>query len=231
MADVFVVYDTAAVTGGWHRIESVHQTQAAANAHAAAGAGVTAYAGAIAETEADGIDVDDLINASNGNVSPLDDVVTAAARNTAEWKARLADAWSQYNGREPSARQDWWVRIGGVDAALTATDRWAYHAIALGDLIADGSWPTVDNARAGAIEHIATVIATLGATWYGVVSGSGKATERGQYAGQSCDDGAAIYTDLIIDARCGTRAPDAAWTPMPGAVIAAGFRPDTPTLR
>lgn len=207
-------------------VASVHRDQAGANA-AGLAAGVAAYAGAVA----DEVDVGALIDSGTGAVLAWAEPAAADAR-AAAWRLRLHDAWRAYldsDGRPATARQEWWPQIAGSRDALTATDRWAYSQIALGDVIAGGGVATLDTTakREAAVAHIEQAIATLGLTWYGVMQAS--AAKRRDWSGGSVAAAARIYSDLFT-AQYAVRAADGTWTQL-GSRIPAGFRPDSPTLR
>ena len=115
---------------------------------------------------------------------------------------------------------------------MKATDRWAYAQVALGDLIADrayGNSGTSEAVRGTAIDHICTVLETLGRTWYQVMLNN--SDERGSWRDGSINDRALLYSDIIVPATLATRGPDGTFTPMGTARIVNGFKPDTPTLR
>lgn len=207
-------------------VASVHRSQALANA-AGGAAGVSAHAGAVA----DEVDVGSLIDSGTGAVLAWADPAAAAAQ-AAAWRLRLHRAWRAYvdgSGRPATARQDWWPEIAGDRAALTATDRWAYSQIALGDVIAGGGVAALGTTalREAAIAHIETAISTLGRVWYGVMRGD--AAKRGDWSAGSVAANARIYSDLFT-AGYAVRAADGAWTQL-AARVPAGFQPDSETLR
>lgn len=228
----YVTYLDAAVAGEpgtVRRIERVHPTQAAATARAAAVTGVSAYAG----DAGDAADVGGLIDTATGRLADPTRSAAAAAL-TAAWRARLHAAWRIWvDPTRPSSRQAWWPEFSAAAgaAALKATDRWAWHQIALGDAIASrayGAGTVTDTARETAIAHVETVLSTLGETWYRVMLGD--ATARGEWSTTSTAAAARIYSDLITGDTLAVRPPDGAWTQLT-ARIPAGLRPDSPALR
>lgn len=227
---VHVTYFTAAVAGqpaAARVIERVHRTQALADARAAAD-GVAAYAGAVD----DNADVGGLIDTGTGAVLAWARASAAAAR-TAAWRQRLHAAWRQYNdssGLPATARQEWWPRIDGSGEALTATDRWCYIQVALGDLLAVGNLGGLNTVakREAALAHIEAAVGGLGKTWYGVMSGND--ARRGDWRQTSTAAGARIYTDLLT-AAWAVRPADGSYILLPAGLIPAGLDPDSPTLR
>ena len=205
-------------------VAGVHRTQALANA-AGGTAGVTAYDGAVA----DEVDVGSLINSGTGVVLAWAAPNANAAR-VAAWRLRLHRAWRAYvAGPSATARQDWWPEIAGSRAALTATDRWAYAQIALGDVIASGGVATLNTSakREAAVAHIEDAIAKLGRTWYGVMLVS--QPKRTDWSGGSVAANRRIYSDLFT-ADYAIRAADGTWTQLT-ARVPAGLQPDSETLR
>lgn len=209
-----------------------YRTQSAADTAAAASTALTAYQGDIS-TE---LQVGQAIDPATGRAA-AETRLSAADRLTADWRYRLHRAWQHYcDPAHPTARQDWWSEVASdaavSQAAVTATTRWAYHQIALGDLIAARTWASsaTDAAREMIIRHIVGTIVSLARTWYGVMVAD--QTKRGQWGGSSTADGAALYSDIVTSAIALTpRTPDGVWRAMIGATIPAGFQPDTPTLR
>ena len=199
----------------------------------------------VAQLTAAGVNSDAETVLLTGRVVSNTNVVTDYAASAAElqtaWKGRLADAYNIYQGGVVSgSRKDWWPSMRSGDNArrpLIATDRWAYQQVALGDLIADGSYlgTATDAQREVVIEHIATVLETLGETWYGVMvaqEGQSGGGNSALWAAGSVADGALLYSDIVAAAAAPyTRAPDGAFTALAGATIPTGFKPDTPTLR
>ena len=211
------------------------RTQAAADTYAATDAGLTAYQGDIADAALDvGVRID------TGTGAVLADATTAAQRLTAAWKARLHAAFQVYvDPAHAQSRQQWWVDVAGdaavSAAAVRATSRWAAQQVALGDLIADRTWGSSsadDGDRETAIAHLCDGVSTLGRTWYGVMlAATGDDNIRVQWAGVGIGAGTALYSDLLSGSSLAVRAADGAFRPMAAARIAAGFRPDTPSLR
>ena len=159
----------------------------------------------------------------------------ANAGRTVDWKYRLYKAFQTYNDSSlPTSRQDWWPSKSGPDGvdALKATDRWAYAQVALGDLIADrayGNSGTSEAVRGTAVDHICTVLETLGRTWYQVMLND--SDKRLSWRDGSINDRALIYSDVIVADTLATRVADGSFTRMSSARIVNGFKPDTPTLR
>lgn len=220
----------------WRRVARTYATQAEADARAGeALQSETNYTGAVS----DDVDSGWWIQTGGptaGTVAaklPANAIPAADAR-TASWRLRLHRAWRAYcdGAAHPgTARQDWWVRVGGSDDALTATDRWAFSQIALGDLLAQGNLGALNTVakREAALAHVETAVSTLGAAWYGVMTGN--QARRDDWRTGAVADGARIYSDLFT-AGLAIRQADGAWTAMPAtARIAAGFNPDSPTLR
>ena len=188
---------------------------------------------------ADFTDIDELIGKAVSNTGVISDYAPsdaiANAERTTDWKYRLYNAFQVYNDSAlTTSRQDWWPSISGSNGteALLATDIWAYHQIALGDLIADrvhGQSGTTEATRETAIAHIENVIRTLGRTWYGVMLDNGG--PRRSWEGTSSNGGATIYSDIITINTLAPISPNGAWTPFSGVRIAATFKADRPTLR
>ena len=225
----YVTYWDGAVAGQGadaRVVAAVHATQALADA-AGRAADVSAYVGAVA----DEVDVGSLVHSGTGVVLAWA-ADAADARQLEAWRMRLHRAWRAYvdgAGRPATARQDWWPEISGSRVALTATDRWAYSQIALGDVIAAGGVAALATTaqREAAIAHIETAVTTLGRVWYGVMQGDLR--KRTDWSGGSVAANARIYTDLFTVGYA-TRAADGAWTQLT-ARIPAGLQPDSETLR
>lgn len=188
---------------------------------------------------ADFTDIDELIGKAVSNTGVISDYTPsdaiANAARTTDWKYRLYNAFKVYNDSSlATSRQDWWPSISGTNGAqaLLATDIWAYHQIALGDLIADrvhGQSGTTEATRETAIAHIVNIISTLGKTWYSVMLDNGG--PRRSWAGTASNSGAVIYSDIITINTLAPISPNGAWTPFTGVTIPTGFKVDTPTLR
>ena len=214
------------------RVATVWATQAEADAQATAQPLETAINVAVSDDVDVGWWIETAAGASLGTATAAlpDAAIPAADALAAAWRRRLHAAWRAYAAGDPAtARQDWWPRISGSDAALVATDRWAYSQIALGDVIAGGGVAALATTaqREAAIRHVESAIATLGRTWYGVMVAD--ATKRGDWSGGSVAAGRVIYSDLFTPAYA-VRAADGAWTALT-ARVPAGFEPDSPTLR
>ena len=229
------VYDENATIVGRYR------SQTDANTAAAAVTGYTAYVGDVTRDLTIGQKV---TTTAGQSLPPVVDSTTAAARLTEHWKYKLFEAWNIYvNPVIPTSRQTWWLNLDTAatsEAALKATDRWALHQIALGDLIADRSWGTrtTDTQRQTAIDHIVNIISTLGKTWYGVMlADTGEDRTRWSVVSTESTGGgspvsAPIYSDIIESAaELAPRNPDGDYRLMHSAHIPVGFTPDTPTLR
>ena len=158
--------------------------------------------------------------------------------NAERWKRELSQAFAIYqDGVSRGGRRVWWpsMRTGtNADRPLVATDRWAYQQIALGSQIADRvAFATLTDTQRGAvIDHIVTMISTIGETWYNVMVGQEGESDGGysaEWAEASVAANDVIYSDIVTTTGA-TRGPDGAFTALP-VLIPTGFKPDTPTLR
>ena len=145
-------------------------------------------------------------------------------------------------------RTDHWVslRRGTVDpddssidythTPLDATDKWAYHVVALVDQAIHGAFPITgyDAAQLQAfIDHADNILRTLGPSWYlaQLKPDRKQPSERAKdYAGPNMiiDDNAAIYTDIVTAAGV-LRTIDGEWL-VTAANIRVGFDAESRTL-
>ena len=221
----YVVYDTTPAVGDYRRVAGVYETQALADT-AGAGEGLTAVTGAVN----DSVDVGWWVVAATRVITAQPH--PAADRRVAMMRQRLHDAWIA------RPRRDWWPSMrSGAEAGrpIIALDRWSYHLVAHGDVIAAGVWPSpalsLDD-REDRVTHLVARLAA-GETWYGVMVAQEAQPHGGNsalWAGASVADGAAIYNDSITAAGA-RRAMDGTFPAIPGATIPGGFHPDSPTLR
>ena len=142
-------------------------------------------------------------------------------------------SWASLRARAPLA-------IDQDDLPLKATDRWAFVQIALGDRLARGEWPLPPNTftdvqRRAAIDHIITVITSLGYVWYEVMRIGNQGSLHGDAASwadtQGIGSNAAIYSDIITAAGM-PFGPDGGFQGrvIPGATIRPGFDIESTTL-
>ena len=160
-------------------------------------------------------------------------------------RAQIHDAYLYWR---INGRTDHWtgLRRGVVDpmdssidythVPMDATDKWAYHVVALVDQAINGAFPitgyTAEQLQAF-IDHAVNILRTLGPTWYLAQLGSdGKQpTEVSKsYAGQNTviADNAAIYTD-IVTATGVHQTITGVWVAM-AVSIRAGFNPEDRNL-
>ena len=138
--------------------------------------------------------------------------------------------WWRINGRT-----EHWVhlRTGNTQQSIpmTATDKWAFHILALCDAAIAGEFPPTAYTAAelaAFLAHAETILLTLGPTWYTVqIAPGGLGTApAGMYAAMSLADGQAIYTDIVTGLGV-LRSVDGAWNPML-STIAVGFNAEDP---
>lgn len=157
-------------------------------------------------------------------------------------RARLHQVWQRaQDPASPTGKQAYWPSLNTLTNSGTtirntlrpqwATDRWAYHQIAMGDVIAvgGGAGPFGGNeaVRLARIDHIIDTLETKWRVWYEAVSGN--ATRVGQWAGVGIGDGASLYSD-IFEANGTAVAPDLDFRAFSEA-IPDNFAPEFPTLR
>ena len=235
---LYVTHFTAAPPGlpsgsALRPVARVFLTQAEATAAGAAD-GETAWHRSVSDDVRPGWWLVTGAGAGAGNVSAAlpAGTLSADADRIAAMRARLHQGWLD------RARRDWWPSMrSGANASrpLRALDRWGYHLVAHGDLIASGAWPgtalSLDD-RDDRVDHLVARLAA-GEIWYNVMvsqeaqSGGGNSA---LWAAVSVADSAIIYDDSITTAGA-RRDMDGTFPAMPGATIPAGFNPDTPTLR
>lgn len=148
---------------------------------------------------------------------------------------QLAALHTAYITYHRDIRKQGWTSLSGAEAAaLTATDRWVYHQIALGDRIVRAELMTSNTQaeRDAAFEQINIWITIHGYTWYKVMLGD--STKRTLWSVGSTIGGAAIYTDLLewTGANTGNvRTPDGTFNVYTSGTIHTNFDPEVITLR
>ena len=163
---------------------------------------------------------------------PIETDEEVSQRVAVLYRERMHEAylWWRINGRT----QHWaGLRTGEQKTyPLDATDKWAYHMLALMDRIIAREYLATLSGTAvlAAVDHIDTVFRTLGPTWYHTqIAANGNITANGGlYRTMSLDAGSPIYNDALTTAGI-PRAIDGVWTAFP-VVIAATFNPEAPQL-
>lgn len=169
-------------------------------------------------------------NAGTSTYTPPAGQITAPSELDEQLRA-LHDAYVTYNR---DIRKQMWVSLSdGVANALTATDRWIYHQVALGDRIVRSEWlgARTQTVRDAAVDQIVRWVRTKGYVWYSVMLGD--ATKRNNWATGGTGASETLYTDLLVasGANAGdVRTPDGSWNAV-ALAIHANFNPELPSLR
>ena len=222
---LYVAYDTDRI------IRRVQDSQTAIDALAAADAALTAHTGGFADTTL--LDVGWYFGTDNQPTAVLPAALLWAEEQKA-LKRSVAQAFRTYeHGQAPGSRQASWPNRAAdqtiAQDALLATDRWVLHQVGIADRIIDRVLfaPLTTTQAAALVEHINTVLSTLGEVWYGVMKAN--AAPRNNWKGVSIAANAVLYSDILTTLGA-ARSPDGSFTALP-ALMPAGLVPDSDTLR
>lgn len=222
---LYVAYD------GDRIIRRIRDSQTAIDALAAADAALTAHTGGFADTTL--VDVGWYLGTNNLPTAVLPAALLWAEEQKA-LKRSVAQAFRTYeHGQAPGSRQASWPNRAAdqtiAQDALLATDRWVLHQVGIADRIIDRVlFAALTTAQAAAlVEHINTILRTLGEVWYGEMKAN--AAPRNNWKAVSIAASAVLYSDIVTTLGA-ARSPDGSFTALP-ALMPAGLVPDSDTLR
>lgn len=147
---------------------------------------------------------------------------------------RKRQLWGAYRTYNAEYRRGLWVSLqtsgANADRPIRALDRWVVQQVALGDLAADGNWPSGgdDDDIVRVVDKISDTITLIAETWYRVMVGD--AAKAASWASAGVADGSPIYSDLFTTAGA-DRTVDGVFQPIAGATIPTSFSPEYPNLR
>ena len=224
MAVQHLVYKTPG-----NEVIAVFDTTAKANTFAAQ---VSSWAVTSVNNEPDvdvGWWVTDTVSPGAVSETPPAAITTAAVRTT--WRSDISSAYLTFVAQIPFWRETAAVSTT-ISASLTATVKWGVHQAAMASQLASATplFASLTAAqRSSLIEHILDALNRFAGTV--LADFEGDATKRGNWAGVSIADGAAIHTDLA--SSTGTeRNRDGTFTALSGqgSTIPSKFTPENPSL-
>lgn len=217
----FITYETV---NGARLVKGVFRTQAEANTAASGDASLTAYTGSVN----DSVEPGRFVNSAGSLLSSVPAAVRDA-RTAIEDDDRLHLAFLAFIDDFPFWRES---VASDFTAVRTASIRWAWHQVALGDAIADksylGSLSTDD--RASAVEHIAKALEDNDGLAFRIFAGSSTPRRNWSTVGVESRSGSLvnIHTDLFAGSTAQNQTGAFTRTT---ATIPLKFDPSYPTLR